>query len=170
MSVSALLLAVAAVLPAPTGPFAIGRVTIEIVDRSRLEPPSPDPSYRTLMVDVWYPAEASQGPPAPYLDAAAFERALGEAGLRRQLGAAYDAIRGGRVATHAVVSAPFSRAAGRASVLIFSPGGGLVREVYAAQLEDLASHGFVVAAVTHPYDGIVSIFPDGHSITYDPKR
>lgn len=122
------------------------------------------------MVDIWYPAETSQGPPAPYLDAAAFERALGEAGLRRQLGAAYDVVRSGRVFTHAVVNAPFSRAAGSAPVLIFSPGGGMVREVYAAQLEDLASHGFVVAAVTHPYDGIVTVYPDGHSITYDAKR
>ena len=170
MSVSALLLAVAAVLPVPTGPFAVGRVTIEIVDRSRLEPPSPDPSYRTLVVDVWYPAEKSDGPSAPYLDAAAFERALGETGLRRQLGGAYDAIKGGRVLTHAVIRAPFSHSAGRAPVLIFSPGGGLVREVYAAQLEDLASHGFVVAAMTHPYDGIVTVHSDGRWITYDPKR
>jgi len=30
----------------------------------------------------------------------------------------------------------------------------MVREVYAAQLSDLASHGFIVAAITHPYDGI----------------
>jgi hypothetical protein len=170
MLLSALLVAVAAVLPVPTGPFAVGRVTIEIIDRSRLEPPSPDPTYRTLVVDVWYPAEKSDGPSAPYLDAASFERALGETGLRRQLGGAYDAIKGGRVLTHAVVRAPFSRTAGRAAVLIFSPGGGLVREVYAAQLEDLASHGFVVAAITHPYDGIVTVYPDGRSLTYDPKR
>ena len=51
-----------------------------------------------------------------------------------------------------------------------SPGGGLVREIYAAQLENLASHGFVVVAVTHPYDGVVAVYPDGHWITYDAKR
>jgi pimeloyl-ACP methyl ester carboxylesterase len=122
------------------------------------------------MVDVWYPAGASQGEPALYLDAAAFERALGETGLRRQLGSAYDAIKDGHVLTHAVVRTPFSRSAGRAPVLIFSSGGGLVREVYAAQLENLASNGYVVAAITHPYDGIVTVYPDGHWITYDAKR
>jgi hypothetical protein len=35
----------------------------------------------------------------------------------------------------------------------------LVREIYTAQLEDLASHGYVVAAITRSYDGIVTLFP-----------
>jgi Platelet-activating factor acetylhydrolase, isoform II len=168
---SALLLAATiAMLPPPTGRYPVGRVTVEWTDRSRIEPLSADHGFRTLMVDVWYPADMSQGPLAPYLDVAAFERAIGAAGLRRQLEGAYDAVKNGRVQTHAVAAAPFSRSAGRAPVLIFSPGGGMVREVYAAQLEDLASHGFVVAAITHPYDGVVTVYPDGHSIKYDAKR
>ena len=121
------------------------------------------------MVDIWYPAEPSGGPAAPYLDVSAFERAIGAAGLRRQLQGAYDIVKAG-VHTHAVAGAPFSRSVTRTPVLIFSPGGGLVREVYAAQLEDLASHGFVVAALTHPNDGVVAVYPDGQSITYDAKR
>jgi predicted dienelactone hydrolase len=167
---SLLLLAIAAALPQPTGPFAVGRVTVEWVDLSRTEPPSPDRAPRTLMVDIWYPADASKASPAPYLDVAAFEHAIGAAGLRRQLGGAYDAVKDGHARTHAVQRAPFARSVTRAPVLIFSPGGGLVREIYAAQLEDLASHGFVVAALTHPYDGIVSVYSDGHAIVYDPKR
>jgi len=131
LSFSALLLptlAISAVLPAPTGPFAVGRVTVEWVDRSRIEPLSPDHGYRVLMVDIWYPADSSAGASAPYLDASAFERAIGAPGLRRQLGGAYEAVREGRVQTHAVAGAPFSRSIARAPVLAFSPGGGLVRE------------------------------------------
>ena len=165
-----LLAATIAALPPPTGRYPVGRVTVEWTDRSRIEPLSADHGFRTLMVDVWYPAEMSQGPLAPYLDVVAFERAIGAAGLRRQLEGAYDAVKNGRVQTHAVAAAAFSRSAARAPVLIFSPGGGMIREVYAAQLEDLASHGFVVAAITHPYDGVVTIYPDGHSIRYDAKR
>jgi len=168
---SALLLAaLAAALPAPTGPLPVGRVTVEWTDRSRIEPLSPDRSNRALMVDIWYPADASDAPRAPYLDIAAFERAIGARGTRRQLEGAYDLIKDGRVQTHAVAGAPFSRLVTRAPVLIFSPGGGMVREVYAAQIEDLVSHGYVVAAITHPYDGIVTVYPDGHWITYDAKR
>ncbi|HET9833326.1 MAG TPA: hypothetical protein VFP91_16505 [Vicinamibacterales bacterium] len=165
-----LLLAVAAALPPATGPLPIGRVTVEWVDRSRIEPLSDDRAGRRLMVDIWYPAESSGGPAAPYLDVAAFERAIGAAGLRRQLQGAYDVVKAGRVQTHAVAGAPFSRSVARVPVLIFSPGGGLVREIYAAQLEDLASHGFVVAALTHPNDGVVAVYPDGQWITYDAKR
>jgi hypothetical protein len=78
--------AIVAALPAPTGPLPIGRVTVEWTDRSRIEPLSPDRSYRALMVDIWYPANAADGPPAAYLDVVAFERAIGPAGTRRQLG------------------------------------------------------------------------------------
>jgi pimeloyl-ACP methyl ester carboxylesterase len=74
------------------------------------------------------------------------------------------------VRTHAVAGAPYSLSAGLSPVLIFSPGGGMVREVYAAQLEDLASHGYVVAAISHPYDAIVTIFPDGRQIAYSSQR
>jgi predicted dienelactone hydrolase len=167
---SALLLFAVAALPPPTGSFPIGRITVEWVDRARIEPLSDDRAGRRLIVDIWYPAEPSGGPLASYLDVAAFERAIGAAGLRRQLEGAYDVVKAGRVETHAVAGAPFARQVTRAPVLIFSPGGGLVREIYAAQLENLASHGFVVAAVTHPYDGVVAVYPDGHWIAYDAKR
>lgn len=171
--VSLLLIATAleaGVLPAPTGPYRVGRVTVEWTDRSRMEPLAEDRGYRTLPVDIWYPADASSGPPAPYLDIAAFERAIGAAGTRRQLAPAYDVIKDGRAQTHAVAAAPFTRAINRAPVIIFSPGGGMVREVYAAQLSDLASHGFIVTAITHPYDGIVTVYRDGHTVKYDAKR
>jgi predicted dienelactone hydrolase len=157
-------------LPAVTGSYSVGRVTVEWTDRSRMEPLDPDHGYRTLAVDIWYPAEASSGLPAPYLDVAAFEREIGATGTRRQLAPAYDVIKDGRALTHAVANAPFTHSIGGAPVLIFSPGGGMVREVYAAQLSDLASHGFIVAAITHPYDGIVSVYRDGHIVKYDAKR
>jgi predicted dienelactone hydrolase len=157
-------------LPAVTGPYSVGRVTVECTDRSRIEPLAEDHGYRTLVVDIWYPAEGTSGAPARYLDVAAFEQAIGAAGTRRQLAPAYDVIKDGRVQTHAVVNAPFAGSIGRAPVLIFSPGGGMVREVYAAQLADLASHGYIVAAITHPYDGVVAVYHDGHIVKYDAKR
>jgi len=157
-------------LPSPTGPLRVGRVSVNWADAARIEPLSPTHAYRELMVDVWYPADASEGQAADYLDAATFQRVLGIAGFQRQFGEASDVLKSGLVQTHAIVAAPFARGAMRCPVLIFSPGGGMVREVYTAQIEDLVSHGYVVAAITHPYDGIVAAFPDGHTITYDNKR
>jgi len=125
------------------------------------------------MVDVWYPADPSSGAIAPYLDAQAFEKALGTTGFRDQFRGASDAILHG-VKTHATIGAPFAGSAGgkatRRPVLIFSPGGGMVREAYAAQLEDLASHGYIIAAISHPFDAILVVLPGGKSIEYDSKR
>ncbi len=122
------------------------------------------------MVDIWYPADSTTGAAAEYLDVAAFAQALGAERFRNQLGSAYGVINAGAVRTHAIADATFTRSLNRSSVLIFSPGGGMVREVYAAQLEDLASHGYVVAAISHTYDAMVTVFPDGSRITYDQKR
>ncbi len=122
------------------------------------------------MIDIWYPADSGTGAAAEYLNVTAFEQALGVDGLRKQLGGAYDAIKAGAVRTHAVAGAPFTHSIKRSPVLIFSPGGGMVREVYAAQLEELASNGYTVAAITHTYDGIVAIFPDGRHVVYTSKR
>jgi len=123
------------------------------------------------MVDIWYPADASADSPAPYLDTATFEKVLGQPGLRAQFGDASDTILRG-IATHSTVGAPFARALGRkpSPVLIFSPGGGMPRELYTAQIEDLASHGYIIAAISHPYDAILTVLPGGRSIAYDSKR
>jgi pimeloyl-ACP methyl ester carboxylesterase len=122
------------------------------------------------MVDIWYPADPGGGSSAEYLDFSAFERALGAEALRNRLNGAYDAIKAGTVRTHASTGTPFARSIKRSPVLIFSPGGGMVRELYAAQLEDLASHGYVVAAISHTYDAFAVVFPGGTDILYSSKR
>lgn len=156
-------------LPPTTGPFSVGKVTAHWRDESRIEPLSPTHEPRELMVDIWYPAEPSNAVPAEYLDVTAYEKAMGTEGFQNFFREAAEALRQ-HVKTHAVFAAPFSVSAKRSPVLIFSPGGGMVREVYAAQFEDLASHGFVVAAISHPYDAIVTVFPDDRQIAYSDKR
>lgn len=156
-------------LPPPTGPFPVGKVTVHWVDESRIEPLSRNHEPRELMVDIWYPAEGSSAIPAGYLDAAAYEKAMGADGFQNFFREASEALKQG-VQTHAFAAAPYARSAKQSSVLIFSPGGGMVREVYAAQFEDLASHGYVVAAIQHPYDAIVTLFPDGKQIAYSEQR
>jgi Platelet-activating factor acetylhydrolase, isoform II len=156
-------------LPPPTGPFAVGKTTVHWTDQSRVEPLSPNHEPRELMVDIWYPAEPSNAAPANYLDAAAYERAMSIGGFQNFFREASDTLRQG-VKTHDFASAPYARSAEQSPVLIFSPGGGMVREVYAAQLEDLASHGYVIAAISHPYDAIVTLFPDGRHVAYSDKR
>ncbi len=156
-------------LPPATGRFAVGKITVHWTDESRIEPLSPTHEPRELMVDIWYPAEPSNAGPAVYLDAAAYEKATGADGFQAFFREASASVKLG-VQTHAFASAPYARSAKQSPLLIFSPGGGMVREVYAGQLEDLASHGYVVAAISHPYDAIVTIFPDGRQIAFSEQR
>ena len=156
-------------LPPPTGPFVVGKVTVHWVDESRVEPLSPNHEPREVMVDIWYPAEPSDAVPAEYLDAAAYEKAMGADGFQKFFREASETLRSG-VKTHAFAATPYARSVKQSPVLIFSPGGGMVREVYTVQFEDLASHGYVVAAISHPYDAIVTLFPDGKLIAYSQQR
>jgi pimeloyl-ACP methyl ester carboxylesterase len=155
-------------LPPVTGSFAVGKITMHWVDESRIEPLSANHEPREVMVDIWYPAESSTIP-ADYLDVVAYEKALGVDGFQSFFRDASETLKLG-VKTHAFAAAPYARSAKQSPVLIFSPGGGMPREVYATQFEDLASHGYVVAAISHPYDAIVTIFPDGRQIEYSDKR
>jgi hypothetical protein len=156
-------------LPSATGPFAVGKVTVHWTDESRIEPLSPNHEPREVMVDIWYPAEPSDAAPAEYLDAVAYEKAMGADGFQKFFRDASETLRQG-VKIHAFAAAPYAPAVKQSPVLIFSPGGGVPREVYAAQFEDLASHGYVVAAISHPYDAIVTFFPDGRQIDYSEQR
>jgi hypothetical protein len=52
----------------------------------------------------------------------------------------------------------------RFPVLIFAPGGGIKTLVYTTLLEDLASHGYVVAAIEPPYNAPAMQFPGGKTI------
>jgi hypothetical protein len=154
-------------LPDPGGPFPIGRETIHLVDRSRIEPLSADRRFREVMMDVWYPATASNRPLAEYVDLVRFQVALGDPSMRNLFGSAAPLIKAGRVRTHAIDGAPFAKTLRRCPLVIFSHGMGTVSRIYTAQLEDLASHGYVVAALTHTYDAALTLFPDGRNIVID---
>ena len=119
-------------LPAPTGPFPIGRATLMCEDKSRVEPLDPNHASRRIAVDVWYPAESVEttlSPRAEYLNVKAIEGVIGAGAFRKQLGSAYEVIKAGSVTTHGVAGAPFTASLRRSPLLIFSPGGGMIREL-----------------------------------------
>lgn len=159
-------------LPKPTGSFPVGRVTVHWTDVSRQELPELGGGARELTVDIWYPAGAvsASGAPAAYWDPSAFQQPTSAERLRGLLRGAYDAIRDGRVRTHATEGAPFHPSLQRAPVLIFSHGGGEAREAYSAQIEDLASHGYVVAALSHTHEAVLTITREGKHVTLARRR
>jgi pimeloyl-ACP methyl ester carboxylesterase len=156
-------------MPLPTGPFAIGRVAFNWTDSSRTEQfEAASNARRSLMVYVWYPAEAPARPHyADYIPhLAALTHDLGDSLMRDEFGAAFAAIRSGSVRSHSLEAADFSPSLHAVPLLIFSHGFGESSLTYAAQLEDLASHGYVVAAIEHPYDAYAVWFPGNRVVRF----
>jgi predicted dienelactone hydrolase len=68
------------------------------------------------------------------------------------------------VDTHATASPPVSAARPTWPVLVFLPGWGSPREDYSGLCADLASRGYVVVALSHPYESAVSVLADGRVV------
>ena len=153
-------------LPAPSGPHGVGTATYEWIDHGRPEVVDyarrdrdgalrsvPPTGSRQLVVRLWYPSPADSrgGEPFPYNPSAIAFR-----GVLRDT-ARLSAYR--TTAAHAAEGRPLLADA-RLPLLIFSPATGMFVEDYTTLLADLASHGFVVAAIAHP--GITLLtFGDG---------
>ncbi|WP_425840706.1 hydrolase [Streptomyces fractus] len=144
-------------LPAPSGPHPVGRVALRLVDRSRRDPWTAAPA-RELMVDVRYPARTVAGhgraPQMTAREAAGFDRLNN-----------FEGLPAGRVdwaatRTFAHTAAPLDRRAAH-PVVLYSPGVVDPRSLGTTLTDDLASRGFVVIAIDHPYDVSAVEFPDG---------
>jgi predicted dienelactone hydrolase len=135
-------------LPEPTGRHAIGTVTLLLIDPKRKELRGSTPQgQRELMVQVWYPAE-STGPGQAY-------RSRAEAALSHQ----HLTL----VRTHAAEGVPSARSPERFPLIVFSPSWTGRRNQNSVQAEELASHGFIVVGMDHPYGTDLTLFPDGRT-------
>ncbi|MEV7543698.1 alpha/beta hydrolase [Streptomyces sp. NPDC089915] len=146
-------------LPAPTGRFAVGQEDLHLVDRGRTDPWA-HTGPRELMVTLRYPAQRGTGrAPAPYLSTEEARLILADKGLDRLIDpAAFAATR-----AHARVGA--RPAEGRYPLIVLSPGFTVPRATLTSLAEDLASRGYVVAAVDHAYESAATAFPGGRILT-----
>jgi predicted dienelactone hydrolase len=148
-------------LPSPSGPAAIGSVSLHLVDDGRWDSLAPARVRRSLMVTLWYPAQPGRPSPVPYLDAGAARVVDGEMDVAA---GTFESVRS-QARDAAPVAVPGRRGY---PVVIYSPGFGSWRNAATAVTEDLVSHGFVVVAVDHPYDGAAVEFPDGTIVKTKP--
>lgn len=140
-------------LPPPTGPLSVGRVMYQWTDSTRGEELSAQPTERReLMIQIWYPAQrATPVLASPYLPKlAVLLSALSEETLRKEFGKRYEETIALR--THAAESAPFASIGSRCPVLVFLPGLADGTYAYTAQLEEYASHGYVVVAINPTFE------------------
>lgn len=153
--------------PAPSGPYQIGTLTYHWVDDSRHEAFSADPAARReLMVQLWYPAHAN--PASRRARYVADARVFGSmARLLRLPAFMFAHFRD--ITTNAFPAAAVSDRERTYPVLVFSHGRGGYRQHNTFQVEELVSHGYVVAAIDHPYAATGVVFPDGREVRLDPR-
>jgi dienelactone hydrolase len=155
-------------LPMPSGPFGIGRIGYEWIDTSRPDTYSANPdAHRDLMVYLWYPAPRTEpGNSGTYLPGAKQMDANAEVQSRvgDEFGAAWKLIVSGDLVSHAVENGPVAKSPKRFPILLFSHGMGGMGFEYTSLIEDLVSHGYVVASIEHTYTAMAVVFPNGRVV------
>ncbi|MFC7794809.1 alpha/beta hydrolase family protein [Streptomyces cinereoruber] len=145
-------------LPRPAGRHPVGRRTLHLSDHRRHDPWVPS-ARRELMVSVHYPARAGRGAPAAYMTEDEARLLLEARGLVGVVpAAALSSVR-----THARMDARPAR--GRFPLVVLSPGFSMPRSTLTALATDLASRGYVVAAVHYAYESAGTAFPGGRVLT-----
>ncbi|SEM60626.1 Alpha/beta hydrolase family protein [Nonomuraea pusilla] len=146
-------------LPAPTGKALVGTARLHLVDPARRDPWNRDAARRELMVSLWYPAAKATGRRAPYVTPQESAAILASAPGGKDLPPG--TLTGTR--THAWLDAPVRSPRGGLPLVLMSPGFSFPRATLTSLAEDLASRGYLVAAVEHTYESVATTFPDGRT-------
>ncbi|MDX1701528.1 MAG: hypothetical protein R3250_12965, partial [Melioribacteraceae bacterium] len=125
----------------PTGKFPVGTVVYEWTDENReFNYSSHSGDKRTVIVQTWYPAKIETDDViAPY-------------------SALSDDYK--NVKSNSYLRPSFTNELEKAPLILICPGRGTERYLYSTLTEDLASHGFIVAAIDMPGIGY-TIYKDG---------
>ncbi|TGJ79782.1 hypothetical protein E0Z10_g8985 [Xylaria hypoxylon] len=145
-------------VPQLTGPYKVGTTVLELVDYSRQDPFAPTPRPRDLVVSLFYPTEtrsrrvknctlAPQFPPAT---ADLINMYINAPGVVET------------VTTRSCIGSPLSRP--DLPLLFLGPGLGNPRLLYSDMAEEIASQGWNVVSVDHPYDSFIVEYPDGRAV------
>jgi predicted dienelactone hydrolase len=159
----------ATALPAPTGPYAVGRAIYDWTDNANPDTLAPVPGIkRELLVWIWYPSEALQSAamedylPAPLRAEVERDRgALISHLLTRDLS---------KVHTHSIVKGSVSARETSYPVAIIRAGASSGIWNYSTLAEDLASHGYIVVGFDAPYRTDTVVFPDGRVMRRTPQN
>lgn len=148
-------------LPAPTGPHHVGATVLDLKDTSRTDPWVPTDPARELMVTMWYPTDVKHGTTIQYETPGESEGYVAGKHLEDYLSP--DSL--SEVSTHAYLNAPPAGQPHSLPLIVLSPGYTSQRSSMTSLAEDLASHGYVVAAIDHTYETYAIQFSDGRIAT-----
>ncbi|WP_334072440.1 MULTISPECIES: hypothetical protein [Paenibacillus] len=141
-------------LDTPGGPYAVGTTAFHWKDASREETYTAErDDHREIQVRLWYPAQVSwDAAKADYGFSSVPGGKRGEAPFLFHIIAQSNR----NAKAHAFPDAPLSPREEAYPVVVFAPGYGASNFMYATFAEELASQGYIVAGIQHPY---FTLFP-----------
>lgn len=145
----------------PQGNYKVGTKIFRWVDNNRDEPITSNLNdKRNVVVQAWYPTEKdAKGNHSNYLDGMdSLPEKIGI--IPRWLVYHYDQIN-----TNGILNAPISKAQSKWPVIIFMTGNGASRSFYTSLVAGLASRGYVVLAIDHPYEAMITQLANGKVVT-----
>lgn len=154
-------------VPKPTGPYQVGTTTFVLVDENRLELYSDRDEPRKFMIQVWYPAQAGpESRRAAWMDnASQIAPAISE--YLNLPGFFLDHL--ALAKSDSWQDAPSDPSGGPYPLLVFSHGWNGFRAQNTYQVQELASHGYVVVSLEHTYGSVLTVFPDGQVAPNNPN-
>jgi len=155
-------------LPASTGSYTVGRTIFRWMDSSRPEVLTDNPNdVREVIALVWYPAVQGTGTKDGYFPGlSAVSKALVESGEV----AMWEVLGLQLIRSNSYFDAEPVRNQGSFPVVLLLPGNGTNIEFYASLASEIASHGYVVVGINHPYDVAAIELASGSVALYDKNQ
>ena len=155
-------------LPKPTGKYVVSQTVFRWVDPSRREVLTDDPDdFREVIATSWYPAEPGTGAIAPYFPGfSTVSKSLIESGEVAQ----WEVMGLRFIRSRNLSNAELANSALSYPVMILSPGNGTNIEFYTILASEIASHGYIVVGLNHPYDVAAVELSNGRVADYDKDQ
>lgn len=147
--------------PAPTGRYGVGTTELHLIDTKRKETNNQD-MHRELMLHIWYPTNIkTENPNTPY-NADAIEN-YKEFIHEQSAIPAWLLIGLQKTKIYAQHNAALANG-DLFPVIIVTHGSGPMIQQYTWLTQELASQGYIVIGINHPYMAGRTRFPDGRCI------
>lgn len=151
--------------PAPTGPHPVGVQRFELVDPVD-DPLAPNGGPRTLRVSVVYPSATDKGRHAMVFDEGGYTTDFLASTRPPGMPEHPEQFELTDFGSWSLEDAPMLARDAGLPVILYSHGFRLFAEDNWAMIEHLASHGFVVAAITHSRVAGVTPLKDGGAVAH----
>ena len=150
-------------LPKPVGKYLVGITQLDFTDKSRKKvfPFEEDNAFREIPVKIFYPAESNEGKSSTFYSSPEVLEVLN----KMTFGLVSKNV--AKVKTNCYKNAPIASSQDKYPVIIFNHGYASYTMQSTILCSDLASSGYIVVSVGHPYEASGVKYLDGRVIKMD---